>query len=81
MRLREALRLRPGDRIDFLDHARIKYATARYKGEVIFVTPRGGIRVRVVEEEPWYGPAKYARQFRGYETWVPYHFVIQRLNR
>jgi hypothetical protein len=49
-----------------------------WEGEVLHVTPGGGIKVKVTDEQPWYGPAEYARRYGGNETrWVPYHHIIQ----
>jgi hypothetical protein len=49
-----------------------------WQGEVLHVTPRGGIKVKVTDEKPWYGPAEYARRYGGNEVrWVPYHHIIR----
>ncbi len=61
---REALKLRPGDRIIFGDSMWSRDLDHRWrKGTVLFVTTRGGIRVRT----------------KSGEEWVPYHYVIARL--
>ena len=72
MNRREALRLAPGTRIIFCDHQYTAKATCYWKGEVLAVTPRGGIRVRVLDEKPWRGD-----QPGGEERWVPYHHVVR----
>jgi hypothetical protein len=71
MRLAEARRLKPGTKLIFADCKFTGRAVNRWKGKVIFVTPKGGIRVQVLDEAPWYGDANYC----SYERWVPYHHV------
>jgi hypothetical protein len=67
MNKRDALKLEHGQRVIYGDSMWIgemlqwEGGKAR-QGEVLFVTPRGGIRVR--------------NQF-GREEWVPYHHVIR----
>ena len=75
MRLREALRLRRGDRVSFCDSGYNRSANWWAQGEVLFVTSRGGVRVRVTDQAPWFGPADYSRRFGTWETWVPYHHI------
>jgi hypothetical protein len=63
MRLKEALRLTPGQRIGF-GHSmwtrQIDRDGTYEEGEVMHVTKRGGIRIRTDD---------------GREVWVPYHHV------
>jgi len=44
-----------------------------WKGEVIFVTDNGGIKVRVIDARPWFGAEQYKRRFGNEVRWVPYH--------
>lgn len=62
MNKRDALRLKPGDRIGFghsMWAADIDRAGSYEVATVVHVTPRGGIKVRL----------------GGRERWVPYHHV------
>jgi hypothetical protein len=78
MKKAKVLRLKPGQVITFGDHTYTACCTRVWQGEVLHVTPRGGIRVKVTDEKPWYGPAEYARRYGGNETrWVPYHHIIR----
>jgi hypothetical protein len=78
MKKAEALRLKPGQVITFGDHTYTARCTRVWQGEVLHVTPRGGIKVKVTDETPWYGPAEYARRYGGNEVrWVGYHHIIR----
>lgn len=76
MNRREALRLKAGDKILF-GEGPSSYKTDRWwTGEVLFVTPRGGIRVRVIEGRSpggWDGPGTGPGV--GTERWVAYHHI------
>ena len=74
----KALRLKSGQIITFGDHTYTACCTRVGQGEVLHVTPCGGVRVKVTDEKPWCGPAEYARRYGGNETrWVPYHHIIR----
>ena len=73
MNKRDALRLVHGQTIVFGGSGRTALIGAWRKGVVEHVTPRGGIRVRLVGyRRPEGGPAF---------EWVPYHHVHQGLSR
>ena len=61
MNQRDALKLEQGQRVIYGDSMWSSEILKARQGEVLFVTPRGGIRV--------------CNQF-GREEWVPYHHVI-----
>jgi hypothetical protein len=62
MNKRDVLRLKPGQRLVYGDSMWTSEMRGKSRqGEVLHVTPRGGIRV--------------LNQF-GFEEWVPYHFAI-----
>jgi hypothetical protein len=77
VKLSEALRLKPGQEICFGDNKYTARCTRVWEGEVLYVTPSGGIKVRVTDMKPWYGPAEYARRFGNEVRWVPYHHIIR----
>jgi hypothetical protein len=78
MKKAKALRLKPGQVITFGDHKYTARCTRVWQGEVLQVTPNGGIRVKVTDEKPCFGPAEYARRYGDDETcWVPYHHIIR----
>jgi hypothetical protein len=52
MKKAEALCLKPGQVITFGDHAYTARCTRVWQGEVLHVTPRGGIKVKVTDEKP-----------------------------
>jgi hypothetical protein len=58
-----ALRLRPGEQITFGNHKMTARCTQFYQGEVLHVTPNGGIKVRLT---------RYGNETR----WIPYTFAI-----
>jgi hypothetical protein len=62
MDLRSALRLKPGDKVLFGPHRRLKDCWWQMWGEVVHVTENGGIKV--VDEF-------------GLESWIPYSNVIR----
>ncbi len=76
MRLSEALKLKPGDIITFGDHMYGARCSTFWQGKVLRVTPRGGDRVRVIDEKPWVGPRRYADRHGSPEMWIPYVWVI-----
>jgi hypothetical protein len=78
MKKANALRLKPGQVITFGDHTYTARCTRVWQGEVLHVTPRGGIKVKVTDEKPWYGPTEYARRHGGNEVrWVLYCHVFR----
>lgn len=69
MHKRDALKLKEGDLITFgnsMWSAEVDREDGWREGTVLYVTPKGGIRVRVTS---------------GREDWVPYHFVGSVLKR
>jgi hypothetical protein len=72
----DALRLTPGQVICFGDHQYTAQCTQFWQGEVIHVTANGGIKVKVTDAKPWYGPETYARLYGNAVRWVPYHHVV-----
>lgn len=76
MNKRDALRLKPGDEISFCDHHHTAQASQWWTGEVLHVTSKGGIKVRVTEgrADGWRGPGTGPDV--GTERWVPYHHVV-----
>lgn len=76
---RSVLRLKSGDTILFGDAKRFEDITLWQTGEVLHVTPQGGVRVRVIEGKlvggnaDWCGPG--TGPGAGTEKWVPYHHV------
>lgn len=76
MRLAKALKLKIGTIILCGDHKLSQHCTHWWKGKVLHVTERGGIKVRVVDAKPWFGPAEYSRRYGDDEIrWVPYTHV------
>ena len=86
MNKRDALKLRPGDLILFGNDRLTLNCTEWGEGEVIHVTDKGGILVRIVEgckrsgggwdwSGPWTGPDV------GKERWVRYDHVSDRRGR
>jgi hypothetical protein len=59
----KALRLKPGAVITFGDHKYTAQCSRWWEGEVLHVTPNGGIKVRLIDAKPWYGPKEYARRY------------------
>jgi hypothetical protein len=68
---REALKLQPGDVIMFDDGPRD--ALGWSKGEVLHVTPNGGIKVSLIGRR---GNCDDNKPIGGVE-WVPYHHVLR----
>lgn len=66
MNKREALALKPGDRIKFGDHALTAASRWFRDGTVLHVTPRGGVRVRADG---------------GGAMWAPYHHVVRKIGQ
>jgi hypothetical protein len=69
MHKRDALRLRAGDRIGYghsMWTSEIDKKNSYREGVVVAVTPRGGILIK---------------NDYGNETWVPYHHVVDVLDR
>jgi hypothetical protein len=62
MNKRDALRLRPGDRVIFGDSMWSAKVSGWLSGEVVFVTPKGGVKLVC----------------GGREQWVPYHHIARR---
>jgi hypothetical protein len=74
----KARRLKPGYEILFGDHQYTAQCTYFAKGEVLHVTQNGGVKVRVIDEKPWYGSEGYARRYGcNVVRWVPYHHIIR----
>jgi hypothetical protein len=65
MNKRDALKLKPEDWIAFGDACDSAKVSFYRRGQVLFVTDKGGIRVK---------------ESSGFERWVPYHFVHQGMN-
>lgn len=80
MNKRDALRLKPGDNILFSDvpTRRMNDATNWFFGEVLHITPKGGVRVRITESRDgcWNGPGTGASA--GKVRWIPYHHVFSK---
>jgi hypothetical protein len=77
MKKAKALRLKPGQIITFGDQTYTALCTRVWQGEVLQVTPRGGVKVKVTDEKPRYGRAEYACRYGDNEVrWVPYHHII-----
>jgi hypothetical protein len=76
MTLAKALRLKPGKQITFGDHKRTALCSQWWHGTVIHVTPNGGIKVKVTDAKPWYGPKEYAELYGNEIRWVPYTHVM-----
>lgn len=78
MKKAKALKLNPGQIITFGDHPYTAHCTRVWQGEVLHVTDRGGIKVKVTDEKPWLGSVEYARRYGDNEVrWVPYHHVFR----
>lgn len=72
----KALRLKPGQQITFGDHKYTAHCSTFWQGEVLHVTPAGGIKVKVTDAKPWDGPQEYARRYGNPIRWVPYTHVV-----
>lgn len=66
MKWTDIRKLEVGDTIVFGDHQQGRLCSATWEGEVLHVTVKGGIKVRVIN---------YDEPDREYEKWVPYHHV------
>lgn len=80
MRKSEALRLPVGAVVTFGDHVQTAESSGTWRGEVVRVTPRGGVRVRVLEGRGggigWSGPGTGSGT--GELWWIPYPWIIGR---
>ncbi|OYX46992.1 MAG: hypothetical protein B7Y90_13910 [Alphaproteobacteria bacterium 32-64-14] len=77
MKYADALKLKPGDRVQCRDHYMSQRATQWWSGEVRAVTDNGGVLVYVTEGKAlpgdWNGPG--TGPDAGAELWFPYSRV------
>lgn len=67
MRWTDLRKLEVGDIIVYGDHQQPSKCSFRHDGEIMHVTVKGGIKVRVLD---------FAGEATGDCVWVPYHHVI-----
>lgn len=77
MNKRKALKLKAGDVIAYRHHLNFAKGLYQALGEVLFVTPKGGIRVKQMGMHPRESAPPREASVGAPEAWVPYHFVYQ----
>jgi hypothetical protein len=79
MRKAEALRLKPGQRVFCTNATKFQHATQYWVGEVVHVTPKGGVLMKVIEGKipggsmDWCGPG--TGPDAGKQKWFQYNHV------